>query len=201
MDNASKRLFVGTFLSQEERQRLKEAREKLEPLLLQEWNCKLRWVRPEKLHMTWLFLGDCDSSSEEGVSDTLSQFTQENALVKEDATIIFDQFDFFPNQAKRSLMALLPNTVPNGFSTLAKSLRNQLLKFCQKRESEELRPHLTIFRFDRTDHRKYSLPRAIDLSGIAPIDLDVSSFSLIHSHHGSSQEDYQILKTYNFKKS
>lgn len=191
-----KRLFIGTFLSEEDRQRLKEARQKLEPILLQQWNCKLRWVRPEKLHMTWLFLGDCDLDTENAICQQLSQISLDNSLAKEDSIISFKKFDFFPSRAKRSLMALLPNTVPGGFGTLAKKVRKQLLKFCENKESEELRPHLTIFRFDRSDHRKHEFPAQLDLSSLPPINLDVSSLSLIHSHHGSSKEDYQILNSY-----
>jgi 2'-5' RNA ligase len=198
MDKSLKRLFVGTFLAEEDRERIREARISLEPVLQEKWKCRLRWVRPEKLHMTWLFLGDCDAEQEKTIANRLDEITKVNTLGAEASVIDFDRFDFFPSKSKRSCTALLPSNVPDDFSAVARTLRRSLHEFCEKKESQELRPHLTIFRFERTDRRKYTFPEELDASVITPVKLDVSSLALICSHLGSSKDDYEVLRSYRF---
>lgn len=197
---ATKRLFIGTFLSETGRYQFQQLREDLEPVLAENWNCKLRWVRPEKLHMTWLFIGDCSHEQEEAIASTLLKVTEELSLTETDSVISFEKLDFFPNKSKRSLMALLPTTIPTGFAEVASHLRKDLEKFCQKYEGLKLRPHITLFRFDRTDRNNYSFPQNFDKSRIAKIQLNVSKLSLVSSHLGSNKESYEELQVFEFKR-
>jgi 2'-5' RNA ligase len=62
------RLFVGTFLQAAERDQIAELPAQF-PQLSQIINRKIRWVKPKKLHMTWLFLGEV----EEALIGTINQ--------------------------------------------------------------------------------------------------------------------------------
>src|SRR5271156_497063 len=55
------RLFLGTFLPSEMQAVLGEVAQ-LNKELDKSWQCNLRWVREEKLHLTWLFLGKVEET-------------------------------------------------------------------------------------------------------------------------------------------
>lgn len=150
--------------------------------------------------MTWLFIGDCSHEQEEAISSTLLKVTEELSVAETDSVISFDKLDFFPNKSKRSLMALLPTVVPAGFTEVASHLRKDLGRFCQKDEGLKLRPHITLFRFDRTDRNNYSFPPSFDRKRIAKTQLNVSKLSLVSSHLGSNKESYEELQVFEIKR-
>jgi 2'-5' RNA ligase len=66
------RLFIGTFLQAVERDQIAELPAQC-PQLSQLINRKIRWVKPKKLHMTWLFLGEVKEGAIESISQRLEQ--------------------------------------------------------------------------------------------------------------------------------
>lgn len=200
MRGNTKRLFIGSFLSETDRQRFQNARAELEAKLKDEWSCKMRWVRAEKLHMTWLFLGNCDEEQQQSILQTLDALSAQTLLRANDSIIKFDRFDFFPNKDKRRLMALLPNVVPDGFVSVATTLRTKLSAFCEKKEGSSLHPHITIFRFDREDRSKYEIPEDLKIANFAPINLHVGRIALVESHSGTSGDDYRVLREFELSK-
>lgn len=221
----TRRLFLGTFLTPEDQSRIVDGKRTLEPLLAQ-WNCKLRWVKPEKLHMTWLFMGDCDLETENAIIATIEKMVacssptdiecasafsstdkgcapasspeNKEELSSAKYTIDFDSFDFFPNQKRAKLMALLPTAVSPELMLRVKGLRKVLLPFCQKTESEDFNPHITIFRFPRDNRQRFVLPEGIDKTVFGSVQLSASQLCLIHSHFGSDGDDYRILREFEF---
>ncbi len=66
------RLFVGTFLHQAGREliaALPEQNSELPELI----NREIRWVRPEKLHMTWFYLGPTAEETMELIAQVLGR--------------------------------------------------------------------------------------------------------------------------------
>ena len=91
------RLFVGTFLGQEEKERIALAsQENIDGPV------KLRWAKVEKLHVTWLFLGDVAEDLIPSVTDALSrslvEFKQQ-ADEQRHLQLIFDSPRFGPMNA------------------------------------------------------------------------------------------------------
>ena len=192
MAGNKKRLFLGTFLTEDLRTSVEQFRSESEIHLSAIWNCNVRWVKPAKLHMTWLFLGQCDLDAETQITN----FLESKLKTCKSTTINFDKFDFFPSQAKRQLMALVPNTVPASVAELAADLREGLLPFCEKKDIESFKPHITLFRFPREDQRKFERPEAVPEALIVPTQLKLDQICLIQSNVGPKNDDYKPLAQY-----
>ena len=70
------RLFIGTFLEPTEQERfasLPIINEHLEA----KWQRKPRWVKPDKLHVTWLFLGSIEKELVDKVQTALRALVTE----------------------------------------------------------------------------------------------------------------------------
>lgn len=192
MTQGTRRLFVGTFLSDEDKNRIKQARSHFDDVLSSSWNAKLRWVKPEKLHMTWLFIGECNPDEEREIKTSLSLL----AKSLPSSHIKFEQIDFFPSKAKRQLMALLPARIDPGVIHIASSIHQELEAFCKKDQKKAYRPHITLFRFARDDQRKFEKPHSLPEKAILPMELRLDRLCLISSHLGAESDEYETLEEY-----
>jgi len=66
-----KRLFLGTFLPDEDKLRLKEVQNANENLP-ERFRAKVRWVNDQKLHLTWLFLGNLEEDAIERLQQKIA---------------------------------------------------------------------------------------------------------------------------------
>lgn len=186
----SKRLFLGTLLSAEQSHTLLELKLELDPLLKNCWNdCQLRWVKPEKLHITWLFLGDCDLVKEVSVLEILkAKLSGISSL-----SLQYDQLEIFASKTRPVAGVLIPKTITNEVQELGTLLRMNLGQFCQKKADFSFRPHLTLFRF-RSEQRSIILRQEqLDLSKYLPLKHDITNVSLIESHSGKRKDAYEQI--------
>jgi RNA 2',3'-cyclic 3'-phosphodiesterase len=137
-----RRLFVGTFLPKSDQDSLGELQEHSEKLAA-EWQRKLRWVRPEKLHLTWVFLGSVD---EDYIPEIQSKLT---ALLAEQPPldVVYSKPTFWPGPKHARTFVLTPDTVSDEVMNLADRIKRDMKPYAEKIEPK-YRPHITVMRFD-----------------------------------------------------
>ncbi len=187
----TKRLFIGTMLSSQAAGNLAELRKAIEPDLEKCWQARLRFVKPEKLHMTWLFLGNCTEVNESEIVEKLSSIQNDCKRMK----IQFESLGFFPDKRRPVGMALLPERVPEQVFELSGKLRSAF-SHLENADTRDLKPHITIFRFPKESRRKYQIESLPDLSSFLPFELDIGCLSLVESHFGDGALEYKVLRNF-----
>lgn len=188
----TKRLFIGTMLPIEDAEKIAEMRQSIEPKLQEWWDCELRWVRPDKLHITWLFLGNCDSSTEAKIAEQLPSILENQSKLD----INYEDFTMFGSDGRPNAVVLLPRDLSAGVLDLGNKLREKLGNFCEKKEEYKFRPHLTLFRFPRDTKKDYRVEEGLDISKYVPMRQKIEKLSLIESHTGQDGVDYKIISEY-----
>ncbi len=202
------RLFIGTFVSEEDQQKIAQLPGQNADLE-QAWKRTVRWVKPEKLHMTWVFLGSVTNELVQPITDMLSNLVS-NELGKygdkAPMKITFDKAEIWPEPRKPRQVVLRPNVVDERILQLGKVLRTGLLEFyfesSQKEEVRMFRPHITLLRLDRRQETtRIARPssgartKLSDLHGLEtalPVVLTLDKIALIESQLGKNSA-YQIL--------
>lgn len=208
------RLFIGTFISRTEQQKLSvlpRQNEHLETF----WRRKPRWVKPEKLHLTWLFLGDVDENLVGKVGSTLHKVLYERGVTqddteKKDLLIEFTKPEVWPSSRKPRMIVLTNQAKAPDLHALARTIRTGLIPFyteeTEQEHNQEFRPHITILRLDRrveNPPEKIAFQQKVDprvepsainsLAEVLPVRLRVTEVCLIESHLGG--HDYKVLET------
>lgn len=187
-----KRLFIGTMLPVEDAEKIAEMRQSIEPKLLQWWDCELRWVRPDKLHITWLFLGNCDEASEKKIKEELPKLLDQQSKLQ----ITYEDFTMFGSKGRPNAVVLLPKQLDSAVLELGKRLRDSLDKYREKEDEHKFNPHLTLFRFPRDTKKDYRIEDGLDISKYVPLQQKIEKLSLIESHTGNDGVDYNIISEY-----
>jgi 2'-5' RNA ligase len=177
------------------------------------WQRKPRWVKPDKLHVTWLFLGNVDKSLVDKVSSTLQKLVAERRLTLKDDeektfTLEFNKPEVWPSSRRPRLIAIANKPICKGANSLARSIRTGLIPFyteeTEQEQNREFNPHVTLIRLDRrvenpTDKLVFTSvtpkvdPQAINkLGNYLPIKLPVEEVCLVESQ--VSGHYYKILE-------
>lgn len=187
----SKRLFVGTFLSDADKSHVGELKA-YDERLSSFWNKKIRWVRQDKLHLTWLFLGDVDVERIDEVDLLLREILQKQPPIN----LTYSKSLFWPNSRYAKHFVLVPPEVPENVANLAKVIKQKLRLFIEHEEKGDYRPHITLARFDRSVARPLTIPDWFPLQNALPIQHDINQIDLIESHIGAVQDSYVPIKSY-----
>ncbi|MBU6451252.1 MAG: 2'-5' RNA ligase family protein [Cyanobacteria bacterium REEB67] len=142
------RLFVGSFLGDQEAARLGHFAEAWLPGLKKQLPAghNARFIAPAKLHMTWLFLGEVEEDHVEAVKSWLatavqklqetagSHFREENSGELEsakldegrlDIEVSYDNLEGWPGKDKARVIVATPSAVPPLFAKLGNELRQE----------------------------------------------------------------------------
>ncbi|HEY9678507.1 MAG TPA: 2'-5' RNA ligase family protein [Drouetiella sp.] len=205
------RLFIGTFLSQQDQQRLSVLPKQNEHLQSQ-WERRTRWVKPSKLHITWLFLGEVDEELVPKVGAALHRTLYERRTMQQesdkgDVIVEFNQPEVWPNSRKARLIVVASKPVAKNVEALARRIRTNLIPFYSEEteleHNQEFKPHVTLMRLDRRVDRpgdRHAMhrieasvnPKKIDaLENLLPIRLTVEQVCLIESNVAG--DEYRIL--------
>lgn len=186
----TKRIFIGTFLADAEKNRLAELRQ-YEGALKAAWQTSIRWVRPEKLHLTWFFLGKV------AVADLpeISAICADAAKMFAPQEMQFKVPTFWPAARGARMLVLGPETVPPAVNELAAFIKERCRKFAE-REDKKYRPHITLMRFDGEPSKEsLSIPEGLPLYDYLPVPLQIDAISVIESHMGPNSS-YKSLSDY-----
>ncbi len=200
------RLFVGTFLQPAERDEL-AALPADYPQLEQLVNRKIRWVKPKKLHMTWIFLGNVEESK---ISSVIREFEKcvGQFRAKQNGQpaleIAFDLPTLWPNKKEPRHFVLAATEPSENFLSLASTIRQSLKQFGDSDQEEKFRPHVTLLRVDSHPVDPRVNPKQVAWSEFAqtvidaasqvtPLHLSLDRIDLIESHLGQGADAYESL--------
>lgn len=193
-EDKTRRLFVGTFLSpgqQEALKHLSEHRDELENL----WHCRARIVKPVKLHLTWLFLGDVEGKLDEiraKLQPTVSKFSR--------LSINFDQIEFWPSAKRSRMVVMTPSLVPDAVKEIAAEIESQLKSYVSKPGHREYRPHITLARLERETFKANALELPDWLvSKSVPVTQRIEKIELIESELGRGGDEYVSLQSFDLR--
>lgn len=195
------RVFVGSFLSPEDQQRLVRFTER-NTHLSQAWGRKIRWVRSEKLHMTWLFIGSVEDAHVPNIQHdlrrTIENFLRTTALASIDLS--FTRAEIWPNKRKPRQLVLVTDVIPPVVSDVARDIKKALRSYITEEQKEKddrpYRPHITLGRFDQPNRGSH--PAALEISlidatDILPLGQHFRTISLIESFLGPKGEYQPIM--------
>lgn len=181
------RLFVGTFLPEPERHKLlvdPASNERLVEL----WERRIRWVRPEKLHLTWLFLGSVDEAIVPEIKAKVADIVRDVAPMD----LYYSQSTFCPSSRNARTFVLEPETVPDEVKKLGERCRKELKEYVEEDRLEpKYKPHLTLARMDR-GRKRVSLPEWFPPLKHFPLHHHIDRVDLIESHLGASNDYVSI---------
>jgi len=182
------RVFVGSFLEGEEREILArflaEENKKLKPELAP----VIRSVKPEKLHITWQFLGELDENELPKLKETLLAlagplFQAANFPF----SITYDYAEAWPSTQARVIVAR-PRVESKTLSAVARLLREALAPHSRADAAVErnlvFKPHVTLYRLRQARDEAV----ADIISNFQPFEQTVSAIHLVESHLRSEQE-------------
>lgn len=183
-DTRTRRLFIGTFLTEAQQASL---------------NCnltgrlnrdlKVRAVRTDKLHLTWLFLGDMSSEQEYEVTEGLKNCLADQRTF----ALTYTRFQLFPSSRNPRLIALTPEEESIAAAKLHHRIHETLSSFCRKNERSTFRPHITVMRFANNTRGKFQLPESFSPEGLLPMIHLIDNVSLIHSDMTAGKDNYNVI--------
>jgi len=133
----SVRAFVALELSPEIKQAIAEY---LQPL--RKLSDKVRWVKPENIHLTLKFLGDTPTKQIEAISGTLEEISHHYAPI----SVEIAGAGSFPNSRRPRVLWIGLDDPSGEISAFASEVDRQLQAFGFAREKREFSPHLTLGR-------------------------------------------------------
>ena len=195
----SLRLFVATFLSLEQQQALgllQEEHSRLRDL----WQCKLRWVKPIKMHLTWLFLGTVDTRQVPEITGHLKGLAATYGLIE----LQYDHCEFWPSPRKPRQLVLTPQIVPPQAQKLGQDIKGRLAHLAAKEDKHSFAPHITLLRLEQADNRggfrgfpvPLEIPGWFHLDQTLPVTQTISAICLVESHVGQLADQYTIMETF-----
>lgn len=195
----SMRLFVAIELSPEWLLALGEAQETLRTALRERPGTRLRYVRPEGVHLTLKFLGAVPESRLQSVGEALGRAAERLTEFK---LVMSSRAGFFGDRRRpRVLWAGVDGASPvdrDALYRLAEGIETWLATAGFPRE-RRFRPHLTLARLPeemKDDERAMVAEAATALVLASPAPLEVRSFSLIRSHLGPGGARYERLRSF-----
>lgn len=137
---------------------------------------RIRALPKEKLHMTWLFLGEVGSDQVEEITGiftvTLEQL--KNKLSRTAFEISYDHLSLWPSEDKARVAVLRPSVPPPEVAIIDSEIRAALSDFQENEEAyPQFNPHLTLFRISPAGDL-----RTIELIQLPPMTSTTSLLSI-----------------------
>lgn len=186
---SKRRLFVALELPESWRQELMKYRRELEPI----GGADFKWVRPELLHITIVFLGYQPEGSLQMIEKALSAASKE---VPPFRLTLGRPGCFGQPHNLRVLwagLAVMPGELQKLHASVSAYLSSESIPFDQK----PLVPHITLARSrpslrKDTSQRVYSKFQGLSLAPVP--SLDVTEFALMESHLSRLGPEYQVVR-------
>lgn len=190
-----KRLFIGTFLSPAQKDALAQlSTHKAE--LEKQFKCKIRFVKPHKLHLTWVFLGNVDSTKIKDIEETL----QPIAGMSKRLHLDYKQVELWPNVRRPRMIVLTPEEVPSDVQLLKSTISSAFNNLGKGEEHAPSKgraytPHITLARFE--DAHSAEIPEWFVQKCFLPIKHEIEKIELIESELGKNSDEYKSLYCFN----
>jgi RNA 2',3'-cyclic 3'-phosphodiesterase len=192
------RLFLGTYLAENDRCALAQLREDVNDSFTQHWRGKLRWVHRDKLHLTWAFIGSVPQSQISEIQQALDGILAEPPDLK----IVFDRAQLWPNTRRPQQLVLTSSSVSSEILSFAARIKNASRPYMEKAEERLFKPHITILRFGKQDspsRHQREIPESERFERLLPLIHTIDRVDMIQSHLGKAGGDaYETLHTWNW---
>ena len=133
------RLFLGSFVDINKFY----AHDGMQEKLKKHFDCPVKFVEKQNIHLTWKFIGEADSV-------LIPDFTNiiESAASKFfNISINFDKFEIWPNTKFPRQLVITGRDLNGNATDLHEILNTGFQKFGVKEEKRKFNPHITIARF------------------------------------------------------
>jgi 2'-5' RNA ligase len=138
---------------------------------------KVRWVKPENVHLTLKFLGDIPASAVEPVGQAMARSTAHHSPFR----LSLGTLGCFPHLRRPRVIWLGVAGQTDGLCRLHQKLENSLMKLGFKKDSRPFKGHLTLARVKKKPLR----PTLADVLSIqpspSPLKFDVQTIALFQS--------------------
>lgn len=157
----------------------------------------VRWVTPDRLHLTLKFLGDCSPD----LVPSLTEILEESANIFSAFVVELGDVGAFPNLRKPQTLWLGVERA-EALSQLAEQIEQAVGKFGFKREAKAFRPHLTLGRVKSPrDLGKLAAELRTAAAEAAPrIEWPVEEFELVRSELRPSGPVYTTLQRFSLRR-
>lgn len=183
------RLFVALDFPEDVRQNLLELIAQLKSK-----SAKVRWVRPEGMHITLKFIGYVDEKKAESIAVTLREIHSPQPV-----EMSFRGVGFFPNERRPRVIWCGVECSAN-LAELAGKIEHALEPLGVEAESRSYVPHLTLARLPSSDGADKLLHTANELKWRDFGTAREPEFHLFESILKPSGAEYKRLQTYPFVK-
>ncbi len=188
------RLFVGLEIPSAVRDNLAALIGKLRAPDASSSRNKMRWVRPENLHVTLKFIGNVDAGKLDAICAALGEVSPAGIV-----ELRFWGVGFFPNERRPRVLwagiAASPSLAP-----LAAEIDKRLEELEIARETREFAPHLTLARFDPPGVSEKLRAAALEKGAREFGDVRTGEFHLFESKTRPTGAEYTRLSSFPFAK-
>jgi len=186
------RLFVALEISSDVRGNLAALLKELRALEPPSSAKRMRWVRPENLHVTLKFIGEAAPEKLEAIDAALSAVHSAQPV-----ELRFRGLGFFPKEKRPRVLWAGIEASPN-LAAIAGGVDQHLEKAGFPRESRPFTPHLTLARFEPPSIAR-ELHAAVQENAARDFGLlRTGEFHLIESKLKPSGAEYTTLRSFPF---
>lgn len=140
------RLFIASYLANENLESVSQFQDLNCQFLEKQINRRVRKVKAESLHLTWLFLGEVQDKRIESLKEALSKGLEKNAFSRNDLSLTYDLFEFWPNQKRPRVGVIRASAAPDAILEVRNTIYSSSKGFCSKESKRKFKPHITIYR-------------------------------------------------------
>lgn len=178
------RLFISIKISEEARVELARLQEELKR---KNQRLRITWVKPEAMHLTLHFLGDCQSEEIKEIEEIMRNSVGGN----EDLSFLLlrltlNSLDAFPNPFEPRVIVVKAKDEGGRLSEIQKRLGGELIKIGFQIDPRPFRRHITLGRVKNQGGQV----KGLDLA-VAPVAWEIKSVELMESRLMPERPDYQ----------
>jgi 2'-5' RNA ligase len=182
------RLFTAIELNEDARRAIAAEQKRIAGVLGRDPESSLKWIRPERMHLTLVFLGEIEEAHAPAVIDAMGEAIDE----AEPFPIVFAGLGLFPARGTPRVLWLGVSTGATEAIELRRRVAERLLPTGVTIEERAFHPHLTLARWRETRHAVRARVAAAD-RGAEVARVDVGAVTLYQSRLSSSGPTYTML--------
>lgn len=153
-----------------------------------------RWVKPENLHITLLFLGSIKTENLPKIFETLNSVVSSFSKFK----IELEKISFFPPKSFPPRMVWVFIKKSEILEKLQKELEKKMIKsqIPFQKEEKEFAPHITLARIKKFEFRRLELEELPKIDEEINLSFEAQSIDVMESHLKRKGPEYTLLKAF-----
>jgi 2'-5' RNA ligase len=186
-----KRIFVAVEISEAARRRVADY---IENLRKEFPKIRVGWEKPEKLHLTLKFLGDCGEKQLSELEKIVEEISAEISNFK----IQISETGVFPNARNPRVLWIDVKDEAGNLARINERLETECEKIGFEKERRNYVPHLTIGRV-REPNRARELAQKHLENKFEPVEFTVSKIVIYESRLQPTGSVYSVVSSYKLK--